>query len=230
MNLPFVVDVAIGLVLIYLILSLLSSEIQEILSTILQWRAAHLKKAIEILLLGDGDKQGKTPDQIAQATTDSLPEWYGIAQKQQIKKMIQTQLQSIDLLAVQDDTAAGKAKEIIFLLEKEGLLQDKAGVPEAESSDNLKLLIEKQLIDALVLNDLHKAKRVTQTIYDNPLIRNISQSARGGVEGWIRTMMRTAIAGGRKNTTLDRGDEPSYIPSETFAATLLEILNIPQFI
>lgn len=236
MNLPFVVDVAIGLVLIYLILSLLSSEIQEILSTILQWRAAHLKKSIEILLLGDGDKLEKTPDEIAQTIADSLPEWYEPTQKQQVKQTIQTQLQRIepvvdttDSLAVQGDTAVEKAKAIASMLEKKGLLQDKPDIPDAERAANVKLSIEKQLTDALVLDELYKAKRITQTIYDNPLIRNISQSARGGFEGAIRTAMRTIITLGRKNTTLNHGNEPSYIPSETFATTLLEILDIPRF-
>ncbi|MGB3557960.1 MAG: hypothetical protein WBA24_05380 [Geitlerinemataceae cyanobacterium] len=50
MNLPFVVDIAIGLMFTYLTLSLLSSEIQELLTTLLQWRAQHLKNSISILL------------------------------------------------------------------------------------------------------------------------------------------------------------------------------------
>ncbi|GAB4367061.1 MAG: hypothetical protein Kow00121_05040 [Elainellaceae cyanobacterium] len=53
MNLPLIIDIAIGLVFIYLILSLLTSEIQEIIATLLQWRAEHLKKSIENLLTGD---------------------------------------------------------------------------------------------------------------------------------------------------------------------------------
>jgi hypothetical protein len=36
MNLPFILDVALGLIFIYLILSLLASEIQELLTTVLQ--------------------------------------------------------------------------------------------------------------------------------------------------------------------------------------------------
>lgn len=52
MNLPLVLDVAVGLVFIYLILSLLASEIQELIATLLQWRSAHLKKSLEILLTG----------------------------------------------------------------------------------------------------------------------------------------------------------------------------------
>lgn len=53
MNLPFILDVALGLIFIYLILSLLASEIQELLTTVLQWRAEHLRRSIEILLAGD---------------------------------------------------------------------------------------------------------------------------------------------------------------------------------
>ena len=53
MNLPFILDVVLGLIFIYLILSLLASEIQELLTTVLQWRAEHLRRSIEILLAGD---------------------------------------------------------------------------------------------------------------------------------------------------------------------------------
>ncbi|AFZ58948.1 hypothetical protein H6G54_23970 [Anabaena cylindrica FACHB-243] len=53
MRLPFILDVALGLIFIYLILSLLAAEIQELMATVLQWRAIHLKKSIEILLAGD---------------------------------------------------------------------------------------------------------------------------------------------------------------------------------
>lgn len=52
MNLPIAVDIAIGLFFIYLIASLLASEIQELISTLLQWRAKHLKESITNLLSG----------------------------------------------------------------------------------------------------------------------------------------------------------------------------------
>ncbi len=55
MNIPVILDIIIGLVFIYLTLSLLASEIQELIATILQWRAAHLKKSIEVLIAGDPD-------------------------------------------------------------------------------------------------------------------------------------------------------------------------------
>jgi hypothetical protein len=52
MNLPVVLDIAIGLIFIYLISSLLASEIQELVSTLLQWRAKHLRESIQNLLAG----------------------------------------------------------------------------------------------------------------------------------------------------------------------------------
>jgi hypothetical protein len=52
MNLPVIIDIIIGLVFIYLTLSLLASEIQELITTVLQWRAEHLKKSIEVLIAG----------------------------------------------------------------------------------------------------------------------------------------------------------------------------------
>ncbi len=59
MNLPFILDLAIGLIFVYLILSLLASEIQELLTTLLQWRAEHLRNSIEVMLSG-----GTAPSEI----------------------------------------------------------------------------------------------------------------------------------------------------------------------
>jgi hypothetical protein len=53
MNLPVILDVSLGLIFIYLILSLLASEIQELLATVFQWRAEHLRKSIELFIAGD---------------------------------------------------------------------------------------------------------------------------------------------------------------------------------
>lgn len=57
MNLPAMFDLVLGLIFIYLIFSLLASEIQELIATLLQWRAAHLKKSVEIFLAGDVTSQ-----------------------------------------------------------------------------------------------------------------------------------------------------------------------------
>lgn len=68
MTIPFILEVAIGLFFIYLALSLLASEIQEIIGTVLQWRAEHLKRSIEVLIAGN-DKDSR---EAAQAFTDRL--------------------------------------------------------------------------------------------------------------------------------------------------------------
>lgn len=53
MNFPLILELAIGLIFTYLTLSLIASEIQEIISTLLQWRAEHLKYSVEKLLSGN---------------------------------------------------------------------------------------------------------------------------------------------------------------------------------
>lgn len=67
MSLPLVIDIAIGLLFIYLTLSLLTSEIQELIATLLQWRAEHLKKSIENLLIGN-----ETDDPLYRKFVDDL--------------------------------------------------------------------------------------------------------------------------------------------------------------
>ncbi|NEP02252.1 MAG: hypothetical protein F6K58_27070 [Symploca sp. SIO2E9] len=58
MNLPIIIDVTISLILLYLVLSLVASEIQELLTTVLEWRAKHLREAIVNLL---GEKSSEDP-------------------------------------------------------------------------------------------------------------------------------------------------------------------------
>jgi len=72
MNLPLVFDIATGLIFIFLTLSLLASEIQELITTVLQWRADHLKKSIEVLLTGNSDELGAYQKFVDQLYHDPL--------------------------------------------------------------------------------------------------------------------------------------------------------------
>lgn len=136
MSLPVILDVAIGLVFLYLIISLIASEIQDLLTTLLQWRAAPLRKSIENLL-GRGEN-------------------------------------------TQNDRTV---------------------------------------------------KDIVKDLYDNPLIRNISQDSKEGIEAVLRKIVRAIVTFGRKKKlTLTEGNEHSYIPSETFATTSLERLKLPQLV
>ncbi|BAZ37884.1 hypothetical protein NIES4101_38100 [Calothrix sp. NIES-4101] len=60
MNLPVILDVSLGLIFIYLILSLLASEIQELITTVFQWRAEHLRKSIELFIAGGSQNSEET--------------------------------------------------------------------------------------------------------------------------------------------------------------------------
>ncbi|MDJ0797247.1 MAG: hypothetical protein QNJ51_10505 [Calothrix sp. MO_167.B12] len=49
MNLPTVLNIVIGLMLTYLVCSVVSSQVQELIATVLEWRAKHLKDGITYL-------------------------------------------------------------------------------------------------------------------------------------------------------------------------------------
>jgi hypothetical protein len=132
MNLPLILDIVVGLVFIYLILSLLASEIQELLATILQWRAKHLKSSIDIML---------------------------------------------------------------------------AGGSEVDTSER------------------KMAIKLANSLYNNPLINTLNHEYKQTESGETssKTQSKIKIFGRRKSG-------PSYIPSETFATSLIDTLKIPQLI
>ncbi|MBT9311876.1 hypothetical protein [Leptothoe kymatousa] len=65
MGLPVVLDVALGLIFVYMALGLIASEVQEIISTLLQWRAEHLKYSIEQLLSGGQSEEWRSARKLA---------------------------------------------------------------------------------------------------------------------------------------------------------------------
>lgn len=144
MNLPATLDIIIGLIFIYLTLSLIASEIQELIATLLQWRAEHLKKSIENLIAGGSD------------STNDAAQFALVAQ-------------------------------------------------------------------------------LANLIYDNPLIADINQEAKGPISELFRQLTR-AIGNLYRRLTRTRnifGDKstgPSYIPAETFATSLLETVNINNIV
>ncbi len=145
LNIPLVLDIAIGLIFIYITLSLVASEIQEIITTILQWRAKHLKDSIENLLLGS-------------------------------------------------------------------------------SND---------------IDEIKETERLVKKLYNNPLIKNISHEGKGQFPELFRGIIAKILPTNSLNikdekiannqtTVVHQQTAPSYIPGETFATTLLEVLEIPK--
>lgn len=144
MNLPVVIDIIIGLVFIYLSLSLLASEIQELIATVLQWRAEHLKKSIELLISGGSD-------------------------------------------GVQDET------------------------------------------------QLQQVGRFANSLYDNPIIKDLNQRAKGPLLEMCRNFTHSMGAfyrkmTGRHNVFGNKSTGPSYIAAESFAETLLATLKIAPLV
>jgi hypothetical protein len=140
MNLPLVVDIATGLIFIYLTLSLIASELQELLSTLLQWRAKHLTRSIETLLSGGSEAN---PTQLDR-------------------------------------------------------------------------------------NDLWKAKKLVEELYNDPLINTLNYEANiGRWETRFREISKHLFP---KKILDQRNSAASYIPSETFATTLLQTLKLPELI
>ncbi len=135
MNLPFVLDVAIGLVFTYLILSLLASELQELIATVLQWRAKHLRDSIEVLLGG------------------------GI------------------------------------------------NTPEEQ-----------------------RVRDLVASLYDDPLLKNVNQEAKGAIAQGFRQITRILVPGNRPGAFGNQSSGPSYIAPETFATSLIERLGVTSMV
>lgn len=134
MNLPLILDISIGLIFIYLILSLLASEIQELVATLLQWRAKHLKKSIESLLSSGSEAQYDT--------------------------------------------------------------------------------------------EVKKARVLVKELYNDPLINTLNHEAKEIVETNFRQISKKL----NNKKIANRGSAASYIPSETFATTLIQTLKLPELI
>ncbi|MGL6282594.1 MAG: hypothetical protein ACRC2J_09335, partial [Microcoleaceae cyanobacterium] len=135
MNIPIIFEILIGLTFIYLILSLLASEIQELIATLLQWRASHLKKSIESLIAGETDLSRDT-------------------------------------------------------------------------------------------EQLEKVRKLSNLVYQNPLIKNLNYQAEGPVEKFFRTIVHSIgnifkKSEVRKNIFGIESTAPSYIPAKTFAISIM---------
>ncbi|MEB3341613.1 hypothetical protein [Okeania sp.] len=147
MNLPVILDIVIGLIFIYLSFSLLSSEIQNLITIILQWRATHLKKSIEELIAGE--------------------------------------------LHIQNYSSPSNPQ-------------------------------------------LEKTKKLTNSLYQNQLIKNLNYSGgKGPLERGFRKIVQRIGSlieriTGNENTFGHPKTGPSYIPSNAFAASLIDTLKIQE--
>ncbi len=207
LNLPLILDIAIGLVFIYITLSLVASEIQELISTFLQLRAKHLKTSIKYLLMGSDldsiDEIKQTKQLIGELYSNPLIKNLNHQGQGTISYWLKTRkLSSTNTPAKLKDKLikeVGKVKEIDF-----------------KKFQEFKDQIEE------IANDLEKQKNGLEIscvkfreILDELLVKKSKKNTRDKL---IRI----------RENLLDNVPLPSYIPSDTFATTLLEVLNIPR--
>lgn len=166
MSLPLFFDIAIGLLFIYLILSLLVSEIQEIIAGLLQLRARSLKQAIVILLGGN-----------------TLPKSSASSNYRSVAKQ---KLQNL-LTEIEQNEAELKKDEV-------------------SSNSQLKTEVITKLNNLRTQASLASANLLTEDLYSHSLIRSLNQTTLG-------RLANSKVFG------------PSYIPSETFATALIEVLQ-----
>ncbi|WP_335166024.1 hypothetical protein [Nostoc sp.] len=74
-------------------------------------------------------------------------------------------------------------------------------------------------------SDFTKARNLVEILYNDPLINTLNQQAKRKVE-----QLRENAKNTDKKGLEEKQSGPSYLPSETFAITLLDTLKIPQLI
>jgi hypothetical protein len=189
MNLPSILNVAIGLIFIYLILSLLSSEIQEILATLLQWRAKHLQQSIELLVYGGNKVQSRIVK--TEEKTDNL------------------NAEESPPIPAEDSPFSKEATRI------------------STTSDVLSLpLVSQTTTNDDIRNDIAKTKELVKAVYEHPLIKSLNQEAKSLAEKLREDQEAKSLIGKiKRKLNPYRISGPSYIPSETFATTLVNIVQ-----
>jgi hypothetical protein len=189
MNLPSILNVAIGLIFIYLILSLLSSEIQEILATLLQWRAKHLQQSIELLVYGGNKVQSRIVK--TEEKTDNL------------------NAEESPPIPAEDSPFSEEATRI------------------STTSDVLSLpLVSQTTTNDDIRNDIAKTKELVKAVYEHPLIKSLNQEAKSLAEKLREDQEAKSLTGKiKRKLNPYRISGPSYIPSETFATTLVNIVQ-----
>jgi|GEM_PF-1452842 len=212
MGLPVVLQIVISLIFIYLVLSFLASQVQELLATLLQWRAGHLQYAVTWMLSGVVTKNGKinweTQTEQLQASLNRLndtlandPQYKNL--KPEIQAFIDQKKQEFTHLQnINPDNNMGFLKKIS---------QDLKGSLLATSSfeQNYPGLVPKvKELEAGVDGLLGVA--LTKELFSNPMIQSLNFESPTPWATWGRKL--SGISG------------PSYLPSSTFAQALLQVI------
>lgn len=196
-------DIVIGLLFTYLILSLIASEIQEQLAAILEYRAVHLKRAIKILL--DENSLGKKVTASRWVTRDA----------NQTPVIIPLQLESDFKDQDPKQVWLGTDNRVLAISDTdvEMSLDKNKGTLINGGTEVRKAEIEQQSISPVSLAEL---------LYENSEIRDLNQYAIGI---FVRNILRFRIRTSAEQAKEKFSEGPSYIPPESFAISVLEVIQ-----
>lgn len=204
MNLPTILNVAIGLIFIYLILSLLSSEVQEILATLLQWRAKHLQQSIELLIYGGNKVQSKivkTEEKTDNTSAEEAP------------------LISTSDSPISEESSAKSALAPDGTSEEAALISPATDVSIPATSSQISTTNSIQ-------SDVKKTQELVKALYEHPLIKSLNQEAKSLAEKLKQDQeSKTFLGNIKRKLNPARISGPSYIPAETFATALVSIIK-----
>jgi hypothetical protein len=204
MNIPTILNVAIGLIFIYLTLSLLSSEIQEIIATLLQWRAKHLQQSIELLIYGGNKVQSKL-----------------------VKTEEATDTRSVEAGSLIPATNSPISEESSTTSALPPYGTSEAATPISTGSDVLSPPNASQISSNETLqNDVKKTQELVKALYEHPLIKSLNQEAKSLTEESKPDQeAKNIIVNIKRQLNPYRISGPSYIPSETFATALVTLIK-----
>lgn len=206
-NLPLVFDISIGLIFIYLTLSLIASELQEYMSTVLQWRAKHLNNSIESLLSG-GSEANSADLQNESVLSDGNEA--NSADLQNVKKLVEN-LYNDPLINTLNHGASGiiekKMRKVTRILGKQNIASKKSAASYIPSEtftstllQTLKLpeLIQKARMGngeskenlSLILASYHELKTAIEAPPDSEEYKNIKK-VYGDVDHELKTIVKT---------------------------------------
>jgi hypothetical protein len=202
-------NIIIGLVFTYLILSLVASEIQEQLAAVMEYRAAHLKKAIKVLLGEDKFKlQENAKASIWKIRSENQSENQEVLIPQERETEFKNNLDPKQVWLDESDRVVAMTDSEVAISQdasKGKLKKDQSEVRKAE------LELEKV-----------SAKSLTNLLYENSAIRDLNQYAIGL---FVRNLFRMRFRFPPEDRVDKYSEGPSYIPSETFALSLLEVIQ-----
>ena len=217
-----VLDVSIGMVFIYLLMSLIASVVQEIISAYLQLRSANLLRGIRSLFSGDSlfgkdlvdslSNHGLIRGLYSDPAHDEAPRGSEVpahataaqAETRGVLDQLRTARKALK-------TAFQKAEQVKAAFDSNAASQ--------EAYDQARNELAAASMQALSLAKRHKVQQAFVRIWT---VVEAQQGFWRGVVRWlIRVPQTTAPAG-----TSNPGLLPAYIPARTFGVAMLDILNV----